>query len=454
MGGPNAGVTAPLLLMGARMSDAEALMWKAERDPVLRSSFLTITICDKLLDFDRFRRRMDIVVDAIPRLHQRVVEHPVGSPTWVEDIGFDLDEHVRHVALAAPGSERQLLELATDLFEDVFDQAHSPWTFMVVDGLDGGRGALLSKLHHTITDGVGGIRMSGMFIDLAPDQPQPSLPPAPWPEEEAADHSLVGRLVGLAGRPLSTARAGIEIAAHTAADPVKTARTLGEVVQLDRSRSPLWRERGVRRHLEVLSFGLEDVKVAAKRMGGTVNDLFVTALCEAVGGYHRAQGADVDDVRISMPINTRTDRSAGGNAFLPARVLVPCGEMTAEARFALVHQRLQKARSGSSTGLINAAAGALTVLPAPVVSRLVRQQTNGVDFAASNVRGAPVDVWIAGAKILHNFPMGPTGGTAFIATVLSTGGTLDLGVCSDSAAVHDPLDLRDRIAAAFATILA
>jgi diacylglycerol O-acyltransferase len=447
-------VTAPLLLMGARMSDAETLMWKAERDPVLRSSFLNITICDRPLDIDRFRRRMDLVVDSIPRLHQRVVEHPVGSPTWVEDIGFDLNRHVRHVALASPGSDRRLLELATDLYEDVFDTAHSPWTFVVVDGLEGGRGALLSKLHHTITDGVGGIRMSGMFIDLTPDQGQPALPPAPWPEEQEDDHNLISRLVGFASRPLSTARHGIEIAAHTAADPLKAARTIGDVVQLERARSPLWRERGVRRHLEVLSFPLGEVKLAAKRRGGTVNDLFVTALCDAAGSHHRAHGADIDDLRFSMPINTRTDRSAGGNAFLPARVLVPCGEMTPEARFALVHDRLQRARSGSSSGLVNAAAGALSVLPSPVVAALVRQQTNGVDFAASNVRGAPVDVWIAGAKIVHNHPMGPTGGTAFIATVLSTGDILDLGLCTDSAAVHDPVDLRDRIETAFATLLA
>ena len=439
------------------MSDTEALMWKAEHDPVLRSSFLNLTICERPLDLDRFRRRMDLVVDSLPRLHQRVVEHPIGLPTWVEDSHFELEDHVRHVALAPPGSDRQLLELAADLFMDDFDRSTSPWTFLVVDGLAGGRGALLSKLHHTITDGVGGIRMSGMFIDLAADQEHPSLPPPAFDDDELDDHhrNPAVSVLALAGRPVAGARAALGVALHTAADPLGTARALGAMVQLDRARSPLWRgRRSTARHLEVLTLDLEDVKAAAKRHGGTVNDLFVTALCDAVGAYHRARGAAIGDLRISVPVSTRTDKSAGGNAFQPALLLVPCGELSPEARFALVHERLHRARLGTSPGIFHAAAGGLATLPAAVVSRLARQQTGAVDFAASNVRGAPFDVWIAGAKILHNHPMGPTGGTAFIATVLSTGGVLDLGLCCDASAVEDPGELRDRIATGFATLLA
>ena len=448
--GPGRG--APILRMGQRMSTTEALMWKAERDPVLRSSFLNITICDGPLDIGRFRRRMAAVVEAVPRLRQRVAEHVAGPPTWVEDTTFDLDRHVRHVALAAPGSERQLLELAADLFEDGFDPARPLWTFLVLDGLAEGRGALLSKLHHTITDGVGGIRMSGMFIDLGPDQDHPTVP---FPTNGAASGpSLVRTAIGLAGRPAAAARTTVGLVQQAAANPGRLASTAGAVVQLDRGRSPLWRgSRGARRHLEVLSFDLEEVKAAARRRGGTVNDVFVTALCEAVGGYHRVRGAEVGDLRISVPVSTRADRSAGGNAFVPARVLVPCGDLPPEERFACVHERLQRARQGASQGMLGAAAGLATVLPSGLVARLARQQTGTVDFAASNVRGAPVDVWIAGAKILHNHPMGPTGGTAFIATVLSTAGTLDLGLCTDSAAVHEPVDLRDRIAGGFAVLL-
>ena len=105
-----------------RMSDAEALMWLAERDPTLRSSFLTVTFLDRTPDFDRFRDRMRQAVEQIPRLHQRVVnpQFPIGPPTWAEDDAFDLDYHVRHLAMPAGSTRRDLLDLAanwTDLNE-------------------------------------------------------------------------------------------------------------------------------------------------------------------------------------------------------------------------------------------------------------------------------------------------------------------------------------------------
>lgn len=442
---------APALRMGRRMSESEALMWAAERDPVLRSSFLNLTICERPLDIERFRQRMARIVTAVPRFRQRVVTNPVGPPSWREDRDFDLHHQARHVALAGPGSDRQLLELAGDLFEDAFDPTRPLWTFLVVDGLSGGRGALVSKLHHTITDGVGGIRMSAMWVDPSADDDNPRLPP-PVVEDRGPSHP-VAVAAEVVGRQLEAVEAGFTLARRAVIDPFAMARGVSSLVQLDRARSPLWRRRGVRRELEVLSFDLDEVKMAAKRLGGTVNDLFVSALCEAAGGYHRSRCADVGDLRMAMPVNTRTDRTAGGNAFVPTRLLVPCGQLSPEARFALVHERLSRARETASLGLFSAATGALALVPPPIVARLARQQTGTVDFAASNVRGAPFDLWIAGARILHNHPMGPTSGTAFNATILSTAGTLDLGLCCDGAAILDPGELRDRIGTAVATLL-
>ncbi len=434
------------------MSEAEALMWAAERDPVLRSSFLNVTICERPLDVARFRGRMALVVDAAPRLRQNVVANRFGSLSRQEERGFDLDRHVRHVALARPGSDRQLLDLAGDLFEDAFDPSRPPWTFLVVEGLSGGRGALVSKLHHTITDGVGGIRLSGMWVDRASDEDDLGLPNA-VAAGSSKPTSPVAAVARLVGRQVEAAGAAAQLARRVAADPLATARGVGSLVQLDRARSPIWRRRGVGRHLEVLTFELDEVKMAAKRLGGTVNDVFVCALADAAGAYHRARCADISDLRMAMPVSTRTDRTAGGNSFVPTRLVVPCGELTPQARFALIHERLALARQAASPGLFGAAARALAMLPPPLVTRLARHQTGTVDFVASNVRGAPFDVWLAGARILHNHAMGPTGGTAFNATVLSTGGTLDLGLCCDTAAVLDPPELRDRIAQAFATLL-
>src|SRR5207253_5538563 len=149
------------------MSDHEALMWVLEDDPVLRSSFANLTITDRPVDVDRLRARMSGASERIHRLRQRVVEQQgVAAPKWELDPHFDLDFHVRHVALPPPGGERQLLDLAALLSTDPFDRARPLWQFVAIDGLDDGRGALLVRFHHTITDGEGGVRLSAQFLDI------------------------------------------------------------------------------------------------------------------------------------------------------------------------------------------------------------------------------------------------------------------------------------------------
>src|SRR5688500_2185633 len=136
------------------MTDTEALMWAIERDPTLRSAFLNVTFLDRAPDFGRFLDRMAGAVVEIPRLRQRVGESlrsPV--PEWVEDAEFDLGFHVRRIAVAPPGTDRDLLELAARLYQDALDPARPLWQLTVVEGLEDGRAALLAKMHHTITDG-------------------------------------------------------------------------------------------------------------------------------------------------------------------------------------------------------------------------------------------------------------------------------------------------------------
>ena len=156
-----------------KMSDAEGLMWRLEKDPYLSSSFGNVTVLDGRIKFDHLRRRMGRAVEAIPRLHQRVQPAPanLSAPQWVDDPHFDLDFHVRHVALPKPGSMRQLLDLATLIVADPFDRTRPLWQFTLVDGLSKGRSALVQKMHHTITDGEGGVKLSLQFLDFERDAP-------------------------------------------------------------------------------------------------------------------------------------------------------------------------------------------------------------------------------------------------------------------------------------------
>ena len=451
------------------MSDAEALMWTIEKDPALRSSFLQLTLLDSTPDFERFRRRMDRAVRVLPRLRQRVVNPPArfAPPEWADDPSFDLDFHVRRLALPAPGSERQLLDLAALVYEDAFDRARPLWQLTIVEGLEGGRAALLAKMHHTITDGVGGVRLSMQFLDLSRDAPDPDdvEDPMPAPQRgtldviaEAAGHNL-RRQLGVVQRAAAVA-AGLvahpDRAAKLASDTAATARSLWrQLAVVERSRSPLWAgRRSLVRRFEVLTVNLDEVKRAAKGLGGTVNDLYVTAVVGGAAAYHRKRGAALDRVRITMPVNMREDRSAGGNAFSFSRLVVAADIEDPAARFAAAHERLAVAKGERALGLFGALAGIVNGLPTSMLTRMARQQAETNDFAISNVRAADFDLFVAGAAIEANHPMGPTAGSAFNATAMSYKNRFDIGLNIDTAAIDDPELLRQSIEESFAELIA
>ncbi len=444
----------------------EALMLTVERDPVLRSSFLNLTLLDRAPYYGRFRARMVSAIRGLPRLHQRVelAQLPLAPPEWVDDPDFDLDYHLRRLALPAPGTDRQLLDLGAQWLQDPFDPRRPLWQMTVVEGLSGGRAALLAKIHHAVTDGVGGVRLSASFIDLSRDAPDPepvSDDGTPRPFEGGPIRLMTEMRHQLERVPHAVSgvwSGAVEIASHPrgAVDMVESARSMvRQALVTDGARSPLWAgRRSTTRHFEILSIDLDEAKRTAGALGGTVNDVFVTGVAGGAAAYHRARGVDAEELRISMPVSTRHDRSVGGNSFTPARVLVPAGILDPVERFGAVHDRLATVKAERALGLADALTGVLTGLPGPLLTRLVRQQVETVDLAASNVRGSPVDLYVAGARVLSNHPMGPTGGTAFNASVLSYRSQLDMGINSDSAAVDDPVLLRHCIAESLAEVMA
>jgi WS/DGAT/MGAT family acyltransferase len=420
------------------MSETEALMWAVERDPALRSSFLNVTFLDRSPDFNRFRRRMDRAVAAVPRLRQRVTPAGLlGVPGWEADPEFDIDFHVRRIDAPPPGSDRVVLDMAAALYAEEWEPDRPLWQFTIVDGLEGDRAALLAKMHHTITDGVGGVRLSALFLDLERDAPEPELRPD-------AEDDLPGdeptSLLDAIRRPLDLTRKAIADVADSVTHPVETAQSMArQILVTDKARSTLWRgKRSMHRRFDILRFPLDDAKRAAKALGGTVNDFFMTGVAGGAAAYHRKKGAEVTEMRVAMPISTRTDRSAGGNAFAPTRLLVPAGTEDPVTRFNAVREQINTVKSERALGLAETLAGVLSSLPTPVLARLARFQVETVDFACSNVKGAPFDLYVAGAKVLANHPMGPTAGVAFNATLLSYLGSLDIGINTDTAAVDDP----------------
>ena len=439
------------------MSDAEGLMWRLEKDPFLSATFANVTIVDTPIDVDRFRRRMERASIAVPRLRQRV-QPSIGNltpPDWVDDIEFSISRHVRHVALPAPGSLRQLLDLASQVATTPFDRSRPLWEFIAVDGLRGGKGALVQKMHHTIADGEGSIRLSMQFLDLTRDAPEPeplAYVPAHTPTPAPLD-VMQSMLADVVRRPLE----GLRQLAGVLADPVRLPSVAHDVVATVRSaasqlndnepaRSPLWSERSLGRRVEIIRTPLEPMKKAAKRRGGTINTALLTVAADASGAYHREMGQPIDALRASMAISTRT-RDSGSNAFSLVRFLVPTGEMSIDDRFARIAAATDAARVIAGGATLNRMASLTTSIPTMLLTRMARSQAESTDFATSNVRAASFPVFIAGAEVLQNHPIGPLAGVAFNLTLMSYNGSLDMGLNIDTAAIAQPELLRKLLVA-------
>ena len=453
------------------MSGFESLMWELERDPRLSSAFANLTILDQPPDRVKLRERMTSASRAVPRLRQRVVEPrvPWDAPLWVEDPDFDIDHHLRWVHLGGSGDRRSLYDLAAALMRQPFDRERPLWEFVTIEGLADGRAAMLQRLHHTITDGEGGIRLSVEFLDFEREptlRPERRTDPAAEPPDASAEDTgppspgggerggpwwqwPISTLSETAGRITEQAAAVPRVSDELRAVTRSTLRQ----VSLGQFRSPLWVERSLERHLETLVLSLDDVRNAARKLGGSVNDLFITGAAAAAGRVHRNAGRPVDELRVSMPVSTRHDRSAGGNAFSPTQTLVPTSSLGCADRFEQIHMVLSELKSERVIDKLEGAANVAAMMPTTAVVRTGQHLAGSVDFVCSNVRAAPFDLFMGGALLEANYPLGPLAGTAFNLTTMSYRGWLYLGLVTDPAAVSDPVELLDELEAAYAELL-
>lgn len=478
------------------MSDAEALMWNVEKDPWLNPSGAMATILDQPIDFDGFRRRLAAAVAETPRLRERVQPGlgRLSPPSWVPDEDFELDHHVRHIALPAPGTVRQLMDLCTHLYEDPLDRTRPLWVFYVIDGLEDGRGALFSKLHHTIADGKTAIRLSERYMEFERETETPdevdldrivreaaaaaaARAEDDGDEQEQGGNGAVdaaGSALGVAGdllrRQLDLTRKVVGEVAGWGADvdrPVELGeKAVGQAKSIfdnlgfgeeERPGSPLWSERSRHRHLEELSIPLDGAKAAGNRLGGTINDVFVIGAVAGAIEYHAKRGVVLDELNVSFVISTRTRSTKGGNAFTPTPVRVPARQVPLPELFETIRQLIEDKKasiSGGSSASLGSLARVANMLPTSVVTRMARDRAGTLDFATSNLRGAPRPIYVSGGEVLQNIIMGPVAGTAFNLTTMSYNGSLDMGLFCDPAAVEDPTGLRDCLADAYAQLLA
>jgi diacylglycerol O-acyltransferase len=439
----------------------ETLMFKNDVDPRMRSTISAIYLLDQVPDFDKVRRRFDAASRMLPRLRQRVVlpALPVTPAVWAIDPDFDIDQHVRRIALAAPGSMRQLLDLAQAEAMAGLDRGRPLWRTLVVEGVEGGGAAMIQVGHHAVADGIGGIQLAMIIFDLEREGDDESVLADPPAGEFADPLSLVR---GAMAPHVVARRTGATLAAAADAllspqkyisDMTKAARSLARMRAVgDTPPPPLMSGRSSRWQFSALEFPLWALKAAAATAGGTVNDGFLAGIAGGVRLYHERRGATVGDIAIAMPISTRSaGDSAGGNHWSGTVVAVPTTGETA-ARVAGTHSRVKQARAAADDDSMGMLAPMLNLIPQSVMAAMASSARGGPALQASNIPGSPVPLFIGGAEITHMLPFGPLPGVAAMVVMTSHVGICCVGINADAAAV-DALEFEDCLLAGFDEVL-
>lgn len=452
-----------------RMSDTDALMWALEKDPALRSTITAIFIFDRTIDRDVLTHRFERLTRVVPKLRQRVRSNPLSMapPRWETDPYFDLAFHLWWVNAPGVGSMRDLLSVAEPIAMSGFDRARPLWRVVVVEGLPGGRSALILKVHHAITDGIGAIQLQLELLDLTADAAEREMPPLPHihvmtqPERfaDAVDHQTrqqVSMFTKLANQALDGLQAVVNDPFTAAKQASDLAGSVSRVVRpTAHAMSPIMDERSLSVRFDTLTINRLALHAAAKAAGGTLNDAYVGGIARGLYHYHLRHDVDCDELRMAIPISLRHDDSdaLGGNAFIPARLEVPIDIADPVELMQAIHRLVDDARHEPANDLVDPLSGVINRFPTAAITAVFAAASRAVDFAASNVPGAPFPMYLGGAELLAQFPFGPLTGSAMNLTLLSYQDDLNIGVVTDPAAVPDGPALMDALTTGFEEIL-
>lgn len=374
------------------------------------------------LDFARIRALAGPALARSQRFRQRLAEVPLlGHPVWVDDDHFQLDYHLRHTALPAPGDERQLKRLAGRLLSQKLDLHKPLWELWFVEGLEGERCAVVTKVHHCMVDGISGVDLMGMLMRTVPEsgagdgEAQRWLPrPAPGPVRLLGDE-----LLRRAGLPLAALRAGrraLVAPRRTLAEARDAARSVQEILEpgLDTaSPTPLNGPIGPHRRFDWTGFDLAAVKEVKQRLGGTVNDVVLATVAGAMRAFLARRGVAVDelDFRAQVPVNVRASRERGrlGNRVATLLARLPVHEPDPRRRYAdVLHttSELKHSRQVRGSELLETL-GDWTAKE--LLAGIVRVTARGLAFnmTVTNVPGPQVEAYLLEAPMQAIYPVVP-----------------------------------------------
>ena len=416
----------------------------------------------------------------LPPLRWRLAEVPFGLdyPYWVDDDDFDLDFHVRELALPAPGSDQQLAEQTARIFSRPLDRARPLWELYLIHGLQDGHVAMLTKIHHALIDGMSGAEIMGLLLDLSPDGRElPEAPPRE-PERKPNDLELFARgVLGVPRYPLRLLRSLPTAVPNIEETPLGTLPGAGALGRLgglaqrviggdgripDRRRlaAPRTSFNGrisPHRRFAFGQIGLDEVKAVKNAHGCTVNDVVVSICAGAVRRWLLDHNELPDEPLVAqIPVSVRTDEQVGtyGNRIMLMSAPLHTEEPDPERRLQRTHESLLEMKERHRALPAELLQDANHFIPPAVFSRAARltfrlSTTNPVgrptwNLVISNVPGPQFPLYCAGARLEANYPVSViTDGMGLNVTVMSYHGHMDFGIVADRDQMKDVWCLLD-----------
>lgn len=418
--------------------------------------------------FEKLLATIDERIRLEPRFTRKLRELPLGidRPYLVDDPDFDVRRHVHRIAVPAPGGLRELTELASYLHSRALDRDRPLWEMWFIEGVEGGRCALLMKSHHCLMDGMAGAGLGELLCDLEPDPP---------PRSAASDFPLD------AGRSYGDLEVGLRAAVHLAQAPRKMLgfgarmlrQTAGMLLSSRREGSPplpmfvphtrFNGDVGPRRAFSCASVSLNDVKAVKKHFDVTVNDVMLALTGSALRAYLEARDELPDESLVAV---VAVSKRSEGDAEVGNQVtMVPCVWATDEPdpveRLMKIHRNAEISKELSANYDADMTVGLGESLPPGLAHLFMR--TASVEIArtfapgnvvVSNVRGTPVPLYVAGARIETMYPLSLLAPSQRLnVTVVSYMGKVDVGFVVDADAIDDVWCLADEVPRALQELL-
>ena len=430
-----------------RASDLALLAEETERTPLHNGTIEIFDPLDSGFDYDALLAHIDDRIAFVPRYRQRVrwVPGRVANPVWVDDEDFDLAYHVRRSALPRPGNLEQLGELTARIMSRRLDVARPLWEVYFVEGLEGGRVAMLSKSHQILVDGISTVDLGQVLLDVDPD-PRPLVHDGWAPAHEPSQTSLLlGALTRVGARPPGGGRdrAQQRRGGRSHARRHAVAGQPGRRGRLGRAGGPAYgpghavqQDPSAQRRLVCVRTSLKDYRKVRRVHGGTVNDVVLATLTGAIRAWLMTRAEPVGAgrrMRSLVPmsvIDEELEPTSLGSQVVGHLVDLPIGEGSPVLR---LHQVSYALRAHNETGQAVAAdriAGVAGFAPTTfhalgsrVAFAEARQQVN---LVVTNVPGPQFPMYLAGAEMVQTYPVPP----------LLPGFSLSVGVTSYDGAVH------------------